>query len=155
MTGAGLGLSRKTRNRTLKLAGPVAGFCLAMFLHLTWNGVASLMPDDTSYIIAYFVVWVPLFMMFVAVLFYLVRREGRSIRMMLDQEAAEGTLTPEQVSLISSLPQRLRWLGSSVSNAAKLRARLAFLRSATKLALCRWEAQKSRETGEESPSEEM
>lgn len=155
MTGAALGFARETYNRTLRIVVPIAGFCGAMFLHMLWNTVATMAKDDLAFIVAYFVVWVPLFFMFLAVVFYLVRREGRAIRRMLEGDAGRGVLTPEEVSRVTSIPQRLKWLAGSGSNFRKLRARIGFLRAASRLALAGWDAERARAAGAVSPSEDL
>lgn len=155
MTGAALGFARETHNRTLRIVVPIAGFVGAMFLHMLWNTVATMATSDLAFIVAYFVVWVPLFFMFLAVVFYLVRREGRAIRRMLEGDAGRGVLHPEEISRVTSVPQRLRWLAASGSDFRRFRARMGFLRAASRLALSAWDAERARAAGAVSPAEDL
>lgn len=136
MTGIGCGLSRETHNPTAKVAMPIAGYFVAVTLHALWNGIASLL--GVFFYVVYFVVWIPLFLVFLGVVLFMARRERRVVREMLAIEVAGGLITPQELDLIASLMARFRWVMASMNNWQKLKARRNFLRAVTKLAFCYW-----------------
>jgi protease PrsW len=136
MTGIGCGIARETHNKTLKIVMPVVGYFAAVFLHGLWNTIASLFGP--LFFIAYFIIWVPLFLIFAGVMFYLARREAGIIKQMLAIEVARGLITTQELELIGSSFKRMQWVASALGNWKKFQARRRFLRSVTKLAFCYW-----------------
>jgi hypothetical protein len=111
MLGIGVGIARETNKRWLKLLAPLVGYVLAVTLHAVWNGSAVLssatgVPIIVLTILLYFV-FVGLFTVMMIVL---VVREGRVIRKHLLDEVALGTITQQEMELVTSPIGRLRAL---------------------------------------------
>lgn len=138
MTGIGCGIARETHNKVLRVVSPVAGYVGAMMLHAFWNGVASI--NGQIFLLMYFVVLVPLFIAFVSVAIYLVRREGRILREMLTAEVSRGLITQAQLDIVSSLFKRTGWIAGALGKGQIFATRRQFLRAVTKLGLCHWHA---------------
>ena len=136
MTGIGCGVSRETHNKGLRVVAPFLGYFGAVFLHSLWNGVASLLGP--LFFVAYLFIWVPLFLAFLGLIIAMAVRERRIIRDMLGFEVASGTLTQQELDLVSSLGARLRWLTQSMNDRARFHARRKYLRAVTKLGFCYW-----------------
>lgn len=125
--------------RRLRRAWPlvVLGWVVAVVLHGLWNAAA--VSGVAGFVSAYVVVQVPIFLAAIALAVLARRREGTVVRRHLDAYAASGWLTPSEVAMLGSLPQRgeaRRWAGRSggpVAAAAMrdfqdLASELAFLR---------------------------
>lgn len=137
MTGLGCGVSRETHNKAIRWLAPAAGYVLAMILHGFWNAIASALVG-VGYYIAYFMVWVPLFLIFVGGIIAVVRREQKIILRMLSLQIGQDLITPEQLSIVTSLFKRTSWLLSSLNDLKRFNARRRFLRYTTKLAFSYW-----------------
>lgn len=136
MTGIGCGVARETHNKALRLVAPVLGYFGAVLLHSLWNTVASLL--GALFFVAYLVIWVPLFFVFLALIIAMALRERRIIREMLGFEVATGTITQQELDLVSSMGARFRWLAQAFGNRARFHARRKYLRAVTKLGFCYW-----------------
>ena len=136
MTGIGCGIARETHNQTLKIVMPVAGYAAAVFLHAMWNGIAQ--AAGSMFLVAYFIIWVPLFGIFIGVILYTARRERRIVKEMLAFEVSNGTINAEELEMIGSLIARARWIVSSIKDQERLLARRRYLRAVTKLGFCYW-----------------
>lgn len=136
MTGIGCGIARETHNPTLKIVMPIAGYAGAVFLHAMWNGIAH--AAGSMFLVAYFLIWVPLFAIFIGVIFYTARRERRIVKEMLAFEVSNGTLNAEELEMIGSLIARARWIAASMKDKERLQARRRYLRAVTKLGFCYW-----------------
>jgi RsiW-degrading membrane proteinase PrsW (M82 family) len=132
MTGIGFGISRETNRTWLKWMAPFFGYCAAMFLHATWN-TASII---SGYL---FIVMLPLWLLFVTafigILIWLVVRKGRIIRMHLQDEVLLGTITREELALVTS-----PWGGMRASFGWGGAAGRKFVGTATRLGLSKWHA---------------
>ncbi|HEY7161761.1 MAG TPA: PrsW family glutamic-type intramembrane protease [Acidobacteriota bacterium] len=137
MTGLGCGIARETHNKTLKMLAPPAGYVLAMILHGFWNAIATA-TRGLGYYIAYAMVWVPLFIIFVCGVIAVVRREQKIIKRMLAPQVDQNVITSEQYDIVTSLRKRMSWIFSAMSNARLMNARRRFLRFTTKLAFSYW-----------------
>ena len=124
---------------------PLLGYCAAMLLHSLWNLTASMFGN--FFFVLYLVVWVPLFLVFIVVIFIMAKRERKIIKDALAMEVATGFITPAEVELVSSLRQRFRWLGSALKDRKKFSARRSYLRSVTKLAFCYWHVNNANQSG--------
>src|ERR1019366_6561562 len=132
MTGIGFGISRETNKTWLKWMAPMFGYCAAMFLHATWNTAATI----SGFL---FIVMLPLWFLFVAaflgILIWLVVRKGRIIRMHLQDEGLLGTMTRDELALVTSPWGGLRatfgWGGAPGRK---------FVRTAARLGLSKWHA---------------
>jgi protease PrsW len=136
MTGIGCGIARETHNPTLKIVMPVVGYAGAVILHAMWNGIAH--AAGSLFLVAYFLIWVPLFAIFIGVILYTARRERRIVKEMLAFEVSNGTINAEELEMIGSLIARARWVASSMKDKARLQARRRYLRAVTKLGFCYW-----------------
>jgi len=157
MTGIGCGIARETHNKTLKIVMPLAGYIGAVILHALWNGIAvaaSIMLGFIGYFIVYLVVWVPLFLIMLGVMFYMASREAKLIKEMLAIEVARGLISPEELELIGSSLARLKWLSTTAfsGNWKKFTAQRQFLRSVTKLAFCYWHVARASKAGGQTQS---
>jgi RsiW-degrading membrane proteinase PrsW (M82 family) len=145
MTGIGCGISRESHKPAVRVLMPIAGYVAAMFLHSLWNFTASMLGG--LFFVVYFVVWVPLFVVFIVVICIMANRERKIIKRTLAMEVAGGFLSQAEVDLASSLRQRMKWLMSSFSNRKKFNARRGFLRAITKLAFCYWHVENANQAG--------
>ncbi len=136
MTGIGCGIARETQNPTLKIIAPVAGYAGAVFLHALWNGIAHAL--GAMFLIAYFIVWVPLFLIFIGAIIYIAKRERRIVKEMLAFEVSNGTLSLAELDMVGSIVTRLRWIAQSLNDRQRLQARRRYLRAVTKLGFCYW-----------------
>lgn len=136
MTGIGCGISRETHNKGLRIVAPVLGYFGAVFLHSLWNTVASLL--GAMFFVAYLVIWVPLFLAFLGLIIAMAVRERRIIRAMLGFEVSTGTITQQELDLVTSMGGRFRWLTQSLNDRARFNARRKYLRAVTKLGFCYW-----------------
>lgn len=137
MTGIGCGIARESHNKAVKIIMPFIGYMLAVFLHGLWNTIASLVGVG-GFLIAYFIIWLPLFVIFLGIMVYLAAREAGVIREMLILEVSRGLILQEHLELASSSLKRIKWLFSSLSDWRRFNARRRFLRAVTKLAFCYW-----------------
>lgn len=137
MTGLGCGIARETHNKSLKMLAPPAGYVFAMILHGFWNAVATA-TRGVGYYIAYAIVWVPLFVIFVCGIIAVVRREQKIIKRMLAPQVDQNVITKEQYDIVTSLRKRTSWIFSTLNNVRVLNARRRFLRFTTKLAFGYW-----------------
>ncbi len=146
MTGIGCGVSRETHNKMLRVLAPAVGYVMAMILHGFWNAIASAV-GGVGYYIAYLMVWVPLFLIFLAGVLFVAKRERDIIKKMLVAEVADGLITQQQLDVIGSLSKRMAWLLSSSGDMRKLNARRRFLRAVTKLAFSYWHVESAEKEG--------
>ena len=137
MTGLGCGIARETHNKSLKMLAPPAGYVLAMILHGFWNAIATA-TRGVGYYIAYAIVWVPLFVIFVCGVIAVVRREQKIIKRMLAPQVDQNVITQEQYDIVISLRKRTSWVLSVLNNIRVMNARRRFLRFTTKLAFGYW-----------------
>lgn len=137
MTGIGCGIARESHNKAVKIVMPFIGYMFAVFLHGLWNTIASF-AGVGGFLILYFIIWVPLFLIFLGVMIYLAKREAGLIREMLIVEVSRGLISQEHLELASSFFKRVQWLLSSLSDWKQFNARRRFLRAVTKLAFCYW-----------------
>lgn len=151
MTGIGCGISRETHDRTVRFAAPFIGYVAATIMHGFWNAIASAV-GGAAYYVAYALVWVPLFVIFLGAVFYMARREQSIIRKQLAPEVAAGLLTEADVQLAASLLDRVRWMAAVSSDWRKFNARRHFLRAVTKLAFCYWHISRASGAGSQTMS---
>jgi RsiW-degrading membrane proteinase PrsW (M82 family) len=150
MTGLGFGVARETHNAALKIAAPIIGYSVAVFLHALWNSLASL--GGSAFLIGYFLFQAPLFCAFLALIIYLVRREGRILKQALAVEVGRGLITQRQLDIAISVFRRTGWVASAIGDFRLFSARRQFLRSIAKLGLCHWHVQRAAEAGAETAS---
>ncbi|HKQ77654.1 MAG TPA: PrsW family glutamic-type intramembrane protease [Blastocatellia bacterium] len=143
MTGIGVGIARETHNAALKIVAPIVGYISAMFLHALWNSLASF--EGGGFFVGYFLFEVPIFCVFLGVVFHLVRREGRILKQSLAEEVERGLITQHQLDIAISVFRRTSWVAAAIGNSQLFNARRRFLRSVAKLGLCHWHKQRAAE----------
>ena len=143
MTGIGCGVARETHNAALKIAAPIIGYFSAMFLHALWNRMASF--DTGTFFTGYFLLEVPMFCAFLAVIFHLVSREGRILKQSLAAEVERGLITQNQLDIAISVFRRTGWVAAAIGNPKLFNTRRRFLRAVAKLGLCHWHKQRATE----------
>jgi RsiW-degrading membrane proteinase PrsW (M82 family) len=165
MTGIGCGIARESHNKLVKFTFPFIGYLFAVFLHALWNGLATFAADILqqlnigflcdwlresgleslcAFLIAYAVLQIPLFLMFVGFIFYIVRRQNRILNEMLAIDIARGLIPADHAmkatSIFGSIAWRLGGIGSG-----KFSARTKYLRTIGKLGLSYWHIQRATE----------
>jgi protease PrsW len=145
MTGIGCGIARETQKKQMKIIMPFVGYLGAVTLHGCWNLIASL--SGMLFFVVYFLIWVPLFLVFLTVVFFIARRERKILRDMLSIEVATGLLSQQQLDLISSFFDRTKWVLAVLSDRQRFSARRKFLRSAAKLGYCYWHVARANAVG--------
>lgn len=133
--GVGVGLATR-RGGAWWLAVPL-GWLVAVMLHGLWNLAA--ISSLSGFVVGYVLVQVPLFGAAILLAVLARRREGRLVARHLGVYAATGWLTPGEVRMLASLPERAaarswahRTLGDDARAAMRdfqeLATELAFLR---------------------------
>ena len=136
ITGVGLGLAALRTGISRRIV-PVVALLGAMFLHSLWNTSAGI-GGGLGFFAVYFLVMIPVFLTLTGVAVLALVREGRVLRKYLGPELAAGYLTPEDVSVLSSLPARRRALRAARAQGAETRrARKELHHAATELAFMR------------------
>lgn len=146
MTGIGCGISRESHNTIVRILAPIGGYIGAVALHMGWNGVIStLVPvlfGEAGFWIAYFVLAVPFFLIFVGFCVYTMRRQNKILREMLAIDTARGLITQEQMDTATSALKSTGWLFGGLTS-GKFMPRWKFLRSVGKLGLSYWHIQRA------------
>ena len=109
MTGVGLAIALRSKSKIVRVVAPLAGYCLAVFLHMAFNTAASLM-QGSNLLFIYLAVALPLV---VGMIIFIVRqlfREGRLIRERLTDYVRLGWLPESDPRALSRLRTRLRAL---------------------------------------------
>lgn len=140
-TGIGVGIAATSRGFLLRTVPPLVGWICAVLLHTGWNALAVL--SQNGWLITYVLVQVPLFCSFLALLWVARGREAAKIGSTLSAYVDSGWLSPAEVQMMASIPQRryarawareqggrplqrrmedLQWLGSEL---AMLRSRMS------------------------------
>jgi len=130
-TGLVLGLASRRRGGSVGYF--LLGLVPAILLHAFWNGSASLVTDFYAY---YTVVQVPLFLIAIAIVVFLRRREQQITAARLSEYAAAGWFSQGEVALLASGGGRSQ--GRAWASRNGLRSQFdAFARDATRLAFTR------------------
>jgi len=145
MTGIGCGLARVSHQPLVRLLAPVGGYLGAAALHSAWNTMASL--AGAGFLLLYVLVWVPLFIAFMAAVVAMGTRESRLVQRMLAREVDVGLLTTDDLARLGSWPRRIGWLLAAVGDARRLSARRRFLYAASRLALSYWHVERAAQAG--------
>ncbi len=150
MTGIGCGISRETHHPILKLTAPATGFFSAMSLHSLWNTLAS--NDGETFLTGYLLYEIPLFLVFILLIVFLVRREGKILKSSLAPEVERGLITPEQLEIAVSVFRRTGWVAAAMGDSNLFNARRRFLRAVAKLGLCLWHKARASEARKDTGS---
>lgn len=108
MIGIGIGLSVRTPSRYLRVLAPIAGYVLAVLLHVMWNAAATLGTPQT-FLNVYFLVMVPIFIAGVMLVSWHRRREQRIVAGALPTMVDRGWVDPANVRRLVTLTARRRW----------------------------------------------
>ncbi len=112
LTAVGLILAVRTRSKVVRVIAPLVGFLAAAFLHMAFNLVASVMPQN-SQLFMFFLIAVPLL---ITVVIFAIRQifvEGRRMRDRLTDYVRGGWLTQADIRVFSR--QRTRWRATFVA----------------------------------------
>lgn len=139
MTGIGLAIALRSKSKLVRVMAPLAGYCCAAFLHMTFNTVSSFV-SGTQLLLMYIFLALPAV---IAMITFIVRqefREGRLIRERLTDYARVGWLPEGDAVPMSRLRTRVRavwqsaFLGSDAFVATvrvqRAETELAYLRDA-------------------------
>jgi protease PrsW len=113
MTGIGLALALRSKSKIVRVVAPLAGYCVAVFLHMAFNTAASLM-QSSNLLFIYLAVALPLV---IGMIIFVVRqlfREGRLIRERLTDYVGLGWLPETDPRAMSRLRTRVRALWHAV-----------------------------------------
>ncbi len=112
MTAIGLAVGLRNRAKVVRVVGPVAGYLTAALLHMSFNTVAGLFPDNAQKMI-YLTLALPVLFGVVMYAVLQVFREGRLIRNRLSDYVMAGWMPDSYPQLFSRLTQRGRMLALS------------------------------------------
>lgn len=142
LTGIGFGLAATSRSPVIRWFAPLVGFLGAVLLHATWNRSAG--SGLGGFVLSYFVLMVPAFIVLVSVATWSRRREGKVVATRLPAYVEAGWLAPADVSMVASLPvrkQALQWARARYGDGGR-RALRDFQLAATELAFLRDRAER-------------
>jgi hypothetical protein len=164
MTGIGCGISRESHNGFVKFIMPVLGYIAAVILHGIWNGLGiiitvlivgmGLEPTCSTlglggqdvglcgFFTFYLLLEVPLFLIFIAFCFYIMRRQRRILTDMLAIDVARGMISEEHLKTATSAVKSSTWLVGGLFS-GKYLARSRYLRAVGKLGLSYWHIQRA------------
>lgn len=136
-TGIGIGIAATSRSSLARVTAPIIGWVCAVILHSIWNALALVSAD--GWLIMYAVVQLPLFLGFLALLWWARRTEANTIGTQLSPYADRGWLTPAEVAMLSSMPERRAARGWAMAHGGKpvRRQMHEFQDAASELALLR------------------
>ncbi len=142
MTGVGLGVSARARNRKVRWLAPIAGLLAAMILHGSWNLMSTIAADTGKALVllyGYFAVMMPIFLGVVSLALYLRSWEGGLTQRILPDYVRAGWMTPAEVATLATMGRRLsaRLWARRVAGEPGERAMRAYQFAATQLALLR------------------
>ena len=106
MTGIGLGWARQSDNGFVKITMPILGFMLAILMHATWNGSATF-GGLGGFLVAYFIIMGPAFIVTLMTIFFSLRREGRIVRQFLYPDFQNGLFDPQEYEKLCSVRGRM------------------------------------------------
>jgi RsiW-degrading membrane proteinase PrsW (M82 family) len=164
MTGIGCGISRESHNGFVKFVMPIVGYVFAVCLHMLWNAMSfialialtklgvqdvceqvSLGGENIglcAFFSAYVILQVPLFLIFVAFVYWVMRRQRRILGEMLAIDIAQGLIPEEHAKIARSAFRSSKWLLGGLFS-GKYIARGRYIRSIGKLGLSYWHIQRA------------
>ena len=132
-TGVALGYATRLRSPLAGIGLFLVGLAPAIFLHALWNGALFFVNDFYGY---YFLVQVPLFVVGVLLVRFLRRQEERLTRARLDEYAAVGWFSPDEIPSLSTgvgRRQALTW----AARFGRRKVMKQYIQNATRLAFAR------------------
>lgn len=137
MTGIGLAVALRSKSKTVRVVAPLAGYCVAALLHMSFNTAASLLSERQQ-VFALIFVAVPLVLGLVGFVVRQLFSQGRLIRTRLRDYVRVGWLEPDDPAPLSRLRTRLRALWHAVfTGPATFLATIRLQRAVTELAYLR------------------
>ncbi len=112
LTAVGLLIAVRTRSKVVRVIAPLVGFLAAALLHMAFNLVASVMPQNAQ-LLMFFLIAVPLLLTVVIFAIRQIFVEGRRMRDRLTDYVRGGWLTQADVRVFSK--QRTRWRATFVA----------------------------------------
>ena len=140
MTGIGFGIARETHNMFLKFVMPLVGLGAAMFLHALWNGMATFLGG--GFLLAYLIVEIPLFLIFVGFCGWIMWRQNRILKEMLAIDVARGLIPQKDFERATSAFKSTGCKISSIFN-GKYKATSRYIQAIGKLGLSYWHIQRA------------
>ncbi|MDQ2746672.1 MAG: PrsW family glutamic-type intramembrane protease [Acidobacteriota bacterium] len=140
MTGIGCGISRESHKAFVKFLMPFVGYGAAVFLHAFWNGTLTFAGRGA--IIAYIVLEVPFFLIFVGFAFYTMHRQNKILKDMLAIDVIRGLIQPEKLKIATSAFNSSLWIVEGLFS-GKFKARSNYIRAIGKLGLSYWHIQRA------------
>ncbi|MBI3726141.1 PrsW family intramembrane metalloprotease [bacterium] len=143
MTGLGFGLSREMGKSSLRFFMPVLGWCIAVFMHASWNGSAALIipavfGDSVLGIVALaLVVGGGCALFFFAILIYALVKERRVLVKYLGDEVAHGFIEKDELDGFKSLFGREKFVFGGMGKGT-WRLRRELRRAQLDLAFRKW-----------------
>lgn len=141
MTGIGCGIARESHNAFVRFLLPIVGYAAAVVLHAIWNGVAVI-GGLQGFVVTYFLLEVPFFLLFVAFAFYTMRRQNKILKEMLAIDVARGLIPEHHLNIATSAFRSSFWILGSIFT-SKFKARNNYLRAIGKLGLSYWHIQRA------------
>ena len=132
MTGIGFGVARETHRTWLRWMAPIFGYFGAVFLHATWNTIATVSGFLTMVMLP---VWFVVVIAFLCIIIWLVIRKGKTIRQNLQDEVLLGNLTPWELELVCSPFGRMKAQFNYGGGTGR-----RFVGAAARLGLSKWHA---------------
>jgi protease PrsW len=135
--GIGLGVAVHSRSWAVRVLAPVAGYLVAVAMHMMWNRYA--LTGFSGFVTGYLVLLVPLLGGMIVIAGVSRRTEGRLIARHLPEYAARGQLPAHDIPMLASMRQRrqaVAW-ARSVAGPAAGRALHRYQLAATELAFLR------------------
>jgi RsiW-degrading membrane proteinase PrsW (M82 family) len=109
MTGIGLAVAMRSKSKTVRVVAPLAGYCAAALLHMSFNTAASLLSGTQQIVVLIFVA-VPLVLGLVGFIVRQLLKEGRLIRTRLGDYVRVGWLEADDPAPLARLRTRSRAL---------------------------------------------
>ena len=113
MTGIGLAIALRSKSKVVRVVAPLAGYCCAALLHMTFNSTAT-SGSGHQLLIMYFGVALPLVALLVVFIVRQEFREGRLIRERLIDYVRVGWLPADDPAKLSRLRTRCKALWHAI-----------------------------------------
>ncbi len=141
MTGIGCGIARESHNTFVRILLPIIGYGGAILLHAIWNGMA-VVGGLQGFVITYFILEVPFFLIFVGFAFYTMYRQNKILKEMLAIDVARNLIKQDHLNIATSAFRSSLWILGSIFR-GKFRSRNNYLRAIGKLGLTYWHRQRA------------
>jgi RsiW-degrading membrane proteinase PrsW (M82 family) len=145
MTGIGCGIARESHKKAVRIIMPIVGYLGAVTLHAIWNTLAvvtEIFAGVVGFLIAYVVLEVPFFIIFVVFCGYIMYRQNKILKEMLAMDIARGVIPEAHGRIATSAFRSTGWLIGGLFG-GKFFARSRYLRAIGKLGLSYWHIQRA------------